>query len=110
MLLVFYSILKVKMMRIFSLSRHIQGMLKELTPCFLACAVRHVFDAIICSLYRSHSPIARDTCHLEAGEARKFIIGKGLKLSMLLNSDLVLCVEPDRCISQLIKSANTSLL
>lgn len=51
-------------------------------------------------MYRSHSPIARDTCHLEAGEARKLIIGKGLKLSMLLNSGLVLCVEPDRCISQ----------
>lgn len=78
-------------------------MYKELTPCFLTCAVRHAFNAIICSTYRSHSPIVSDTCHLEAGEVRKFIIGKGLKLSMLLNSDLVLDVEPDRYIDWPIK-------
>lgn len=36
------------------------------------------------------SPIASDTCRFEAVEARKFIIGKGLKCKhMLLNSHLV---------------------
>lgn len=73
-------------------SHHNQGMYKELTPCLFTCVLRHAFNAIISSTYRSHSPIASDTCYLEAGGARKFIIGKGLKLSMLLNSDLVLHV------------------
>lgn len=54
----------------FSIFNHIQGMYKELTPRVLTCAVRHVFYAIRSSTYRSHSPIASDTCHFEAGEAR----------------------------------------
>lgn len=67
-------------------------MYKELTQCLFTFVLRHAFNAIICSRYRSYSPVASLTCHLEAGGARKFIIGKGLKLSMLLNANLVLHV------------------
>lgn len=35
--------------------------------------------AIKSSTYRSHSPIVSDTCYFVTAEARKFIIGEGLK-------------------------------
>lgn len=64
MLLVFYLIVLVKMMLVFIpkeiSSRHVfrKTNKKNLSSCFLTCAVRHAFNAIIL-FYRSHSPIAK---------------------------------------------------
>lgn len=70
MLLVFYLIVLVKMMLVF-IPKEIMFKAciqknktkKKLSPCFLTCAVRHAFNAIIL-FYRSHSPIAKSSLNL----------------------------------------------
>lgn len=83
--------LKSKNCLYFLYSNHIQGMYKGLNPSFLTWAVRHAFYAIRSSTYRSHSPVASDICHFESSEARKVIIGKGLKCKHA--SQLPLCAS-----------------